>query len=435
MNIFGNKTWEPISFESIIPRKRNRRIGLSFPEQNKSLGLEPSVLTVLSQVTNAEFSDRNLLFNDDDVDYYICSVYISGVEEFKKWALQHDYKKIVVGGYHPTTFPEDFIKYAYKIVVGPCDDFFETIAQSGQIVQGISTYKEIPAYHLYDSGQNQQIIPDKHIDDPCTSINTSMGCPFKCKFCCSPIMCSKLISKPIDLVKKECIYLGRKIPKPKWIFIRDENFPLQKDWKHRLHMVSSIGAKIYLFCSANLIDEDMVKTFKDCNVYMVCLGLENINDEYGKNKNLDAACELLRRYGIYVYLSFIVNPLEIVGREKGIDFYQRLMNRFYDLKPEMICGNFLMPFRGTPMWDEYYHLVSEEDYKYYDSKSAFLIKNKLCREKMEFFMFYYQWLYYTSDFYRKEVREFRTNDTLHLRFQELKNEFDIKYSRIFDKRC
>ena len=38
--------------------------------------------------------------------------------------------------------------------------------------------------------------------------------------------------------------------------------------------------------------------------------------------------------------------------------------------------------------------VDESDYKDYDSKSAFLIKNKVVRKKMEFFMFYYQWLYY-----------------------------------------
>ena len=96
MKIFGNKTWDNISFESIIPTKRNRIIGLSFPEQNKNLGLEPSILSVLPQDKECEFSERNLLFNDDDVQYYLCSVYISGVDEFKKWALQHDFNKIVV---------------------------------------------------------------------------------------------------------------------------------------------------------------------------------------------------------------------------------------------------------------------------------------------------------------------------------------------------
>ncbi|MDU7686075.1 MAG: hypothetical protein E7K14_01980 [Bacillota bacterium] len=34
--------------------------------------------------------------------------------------------------------------------------------------------------------------------------------------------------KPLDLVKDEARYL--KNLNPKWIFIRDENFPLQNDW-------------------------------------------------------------------------------------------------------------------------------------------------------------------------------------------------------------
>ena len=111
------------------------------------------------------------------------------------------------------------------------------------------------------------------------------------------------------------------------------------------------------------------------------------------------------------------------------------MTRFYELAPEMVCGNFLMPFRGTKLWDEYYYLVSPEDYKYYNSKSAFLIRNPVVRQKMEFFMFYYQWLYYTSEFYNKNVRQFDIEDTLNLRFLELHKEFIPKYERLWYERA
>ena len=108
------------------------------------------------------------------------------------------------------------------------------------------------------------------------------------------------------------------------------------------------------------------------------------------------------------------------------DFYNRLLNRFYELKPEMVCGNFLMPFRGTKLWDDYKHLVEEKDFDDYDSKSAFLEKDPERRKKDEFDMFYYQWKYYTSDFYKNNIRRFDTNDTLYLRFLELKEEFGYK---------
>jgi radical SAM superfamily enzyme YgiQ (UPF0313 family) len=178
----------------------------------------------------------------------------------------------------------------------------------------------------------------------------------------------------------------------------------------------------------------MADAFKANGVYMVCLGLEDITVVYKKNARLDEACRTLHERGIFVYLSFIVNPLKVVGHEAGKKFYGQLLQRFEELKPEMVCGNFLMPFPGTKLWDDYYHLVSKDDYKFYNSKSAFLIKNEVARQKMEFFMFYYQWKYFTSEFYSKNIRRFDTGDTLHQRFLELYNQFVPLYERVRDQR-
>ena len=402
---------------------------MTFPKQNLSLGLEPSILTVVPNDTDnckVEYvlDQHNINHDEDDILFYMCSVYITGMHEFFNWAQSHNKKKIVVGGYEPTINPDAFVNYADKIITGPCDDFWSTIVQAGQIVKGITRDWRIPRYNLYDVRLNQQIIPDKQKDDVVTSINTSQGCPFKCDFCCSPLMCDHIMSKPIQLVQKEIDYL--KTLKPKFIFIRDENFPLQKDWKEKLAIINQLGAKIYLFASSNLCTEENVKYMKQHGVYMICLGLEDITVQYGKNKELDKTCELLHKYGIYVYLSFIVNPTKINTDEKSKEFYDKLLKRFYELRPEMVCGNFLMPFRGTKLWDEYKHLVEEKDFDDYDSKSAFLEKDPARRNKDEFDMFYYQWRYYTSEFYREHVRRFNTHDTLHLRFLELKEEFEYK---------
>lgn len=401
-------------------------LAMTFPKQDTNLGLEPSVLTVVPDGSNVEYildyhQDK---YEDSEVEYYLCSIYITGMMEFIEWSKMHTKSKIIAGGYEPTINPNDFLDYAEKIIVGPCDAFWETIAQEGKIVKGITLNKRIPRYDLYDIRLNQQIIPDKQKDDIVTSLNTSQGCPFKCDFCCSPLMCDHIMMKPLDLVREEVNYL--KTLNPKWLFIRDENFPLQSDWKEKLALIKETGAKIYLFASSNLCSEENVKYMKENNVYMICLGLEDITVEYGKNKMLDETCSLLHKYGIYVYLSFIVDPLKVNTDEKSLDFYSKLLNRFNKLKPEMVCGNFLMPFRGTQIWDTYKHLITESDYKYYNSKSAFLEKDLNRRMKDEFEMFYYQWKYFNSELYNKQVRKFATNDTLYLRFLELKEEFTQK---------
>lgn len=401
-------------------------LAMTFPIQDVNLGLEPSILTVVPNDTeNVKvkylLNQYECKYKEEDVLYYMCSIYITGMQDFIEWSKLHDKSKIIAGGYEPTINPEEFLPYTNKVIVGPCDNFNATIAQEGNIVKGITNNWRIPRYDLYDVKLNQQIIPEKQKDDIVTSINTSQGCPFKCDFCCSPLMCDHIMSKPLSLVQEEINYL--KTTNAKFIFIRDENFPLQKDWKEKLAIINQLSAKIYLFASSNLCTEENVKYMKEHGVYMICLGLEDITVQYGKNKELDKTCELLHKYGIYVYLSFIVNPIKINTDEKSKEFYNKLLKRFYELKPEMVCGNFLMPFRGTKLWDDYKDLVTKEDFKYYNSKSAFLEKNPERRKKDEYDMFYYQWLYYNSEFYNTKIRKFNIHDTLHLRFLELKEEF------------
>ena len=61
-------------------------------------------------------------------------------------------------------------------------------------------------------------------------------------------MCDHIMSKPLSLVHEEVDYL--KTLNPKFIFIRDENFPLQRDWKEKLKEIQRTGAKINRFASA-----------------------------------------------------------------------------------------------------------------------------------------------------------------------------------------
>ena len=479
-----------------------RNIGLSFPENSGRLGLEPSILNVLPPGDNVEYSPRNRRFNDQEVERYLCSVYIAGMDEFRAWAQQHDTRKIVVGGYHPTMFPEAFLNLADKIVMGPCDDLAATLAQRGvlferghynaqkvgnarfvagrilrtlpheegfvrvhggvrpgrapeqpsgagevledRVLPGIVTFQHTPRLDLYDLRNNQQVIPGKLPDDLSTSINSSFGCPYHCDFCYTPVMFGpSIIAKPIAAFEREVGLVAARLDaadperqKGRFLFFRDENFPLLRDYRERLEITQATGAKLYLFASANRVTEEVADAFAKNNVYMVCLGLEDPTKEYAKNRELAAAIGRLKRHGIATYLSFIVDPTKLVGRgangttgaEKGKEFYDLLMARFEELRPEMVCGNFLMPFPGTPVWDEYYWLVNETDFKHYDSKTPFLVKNDLVAEKLRYFMFDVQWRYYTSEFYDKEVRTFATGDTLHRRFLELREQFDDSLS-------
>lgn len=406
---------------------KKKIIGITFPRADKTLGLEPSILTVLPDGDNVYYDVANEgNYKDEEVELYLASVYISGIDEFRKWSEGRDKFKMVIGGYQPTMTPEWFLNDASKIVVGLCDDLQATIEQPGQIVNGICSYKRTPRRDLYSILEfNQQIIPDKKPEDVVVSINTSSGCPMSCDFCCTPVMSSKLKSTPMDLLKMECDELATY--NPAYIFIRDENFTLQRDWKERLKIVneSMPNTKIYTFASANTLKEPTIKYMAEHNVYMVCLGLEEPTKNYIKNKKLDEVTAMLKRYGIMVYMSFIIDPLKTITEEDEKTLYSILEERIIELKPEMVCGNFLMPFPGTPLWDNYKEKVTPEMYKYYNSKIPFLVgDNKDILNRQKYQMYRFQWDYFNSEFYNKNIRTFRTGDTLDLRFRQLNCRFD-----------
>lgn len=405
---------------------KRKIIGITFPRADKTLGLEPSILTVMPSGDNVLHDISNSGdYKDEDVELYLCSVYISGIDEFRKWALGRDFNKIIVGGYQPTMTPDWFINDGHKIVVGLCDNLYETIKQEGQIVKGICTHDRLPRRDLYDViGYNQQIIPDKMKDEVVVSINTSNGCPMRCDFCCTPVMSNKIESTPLDLIGREVLELAKY--NPQYLFIRDENFTLQRDWKERLAHIHSIlpNTKIYTFASANTLKESTVAFMAAHGVYMICLGLEEPTKNYIKNKKLDEACKLLKKYNIMIYMSFIIDPLKAVLEEDELALYGILEERVNELQPEMICGNFLMPFPGTPLWDSYKDVVVPDMYKHYTSKIPFLCEDQDSHNRQKYNMFRFQWDYFNSDRYNGEVREFAINDTLHLRFKQLYGRFE-----------
>ena len=79
-------------------------IAMTFPKQNLSLGLEPSILTVVPNDTedvkvHYTLDQNNIEYKEEDVLYYMCSIYITGMDEFFEWASHHDKSKIITGGY------------------------------------------------------------------------------------------------------------------------------------------------------------------------------------------------------------------------------------------------------------------------------------------------------------------------------------------------
>jgi radical SAM superfamily enzyme YgiQ (UPF0313 family) len=288
-----------------------------------------------------------------------------------------DKNKIIVGGYHASLCPEDFIDYAFKIVTGPCDDLFLTISQDNQIVKGIVNHKYLPRYDLFKRFSN--FIQNQEFKK--TSVYTTMGCTHNCEFCCTPVLTGrKFICKPLDFLENELEYLKSLDGKADTCMIQDENLLKQKDWRSRLELINSAGIadSFHMFCSADILARgDIVKELKSYNISLVIIGIEDIDAKYAKNLNIKKAIENIQAAGIDSKCSFIINPFEMLDPNAERAKYDRMFEFLLFALPSNIHCNILTPYPRTQIYSKYKDLIDLKDYDNFNRAELFIKDNQV----------------------------------------------------------
>jgi len=408
-------------------------IALVFPEHGTNKdgmllysNIEPGILHVIppdtENIQSIYVHDHAELdqINDSDVVYYLCSVYITGVQKFFDFANKIDKTKIILGGAQPTMTPELFTNTYHKLVLGLCNNFYETLKKPGNIVTGVVDHSYLPRYDLYDTKWNCQIIPDRFAQDSCSSINTSIGCVHSCEFCCTPVMYGRTIySKPLDFLREEAKILSNHGKTQfKNVFIRDENLFMLEDWDTRLEILKqeSLAEKFHCFASADKIQNKAKQILKK--------GINLVNLDFGmpkrrerKNKRFYETCQECFDEGLQTQISFIIDPTEVVDPKKETEMYALLWEMTEKCRPVMLSGNFLMPFPGTRIAKKFN--IGIDDYHKFILKSAkLLINDENVVKRLEQNMFDFQLNYFESSSYQ-QLRKFRCGDVLDLKYQQL----------------
>lgn len=383
--------------------------------------LEPSVLYMAPREGRSVFITDNQ--PRDGVDTYLCSIYTRGWQEFKEFAARVGRKNIVAGGYHSTALPQDVLKHASKVVVGYCGNIEEILEQDEGIHRGNLSFRPMRR-DLIDQKSLCQVYPDVMPDHIVGSMVSSVGCPFNCDFCSTPQMSErKLHFSGLEYVEAEIADLiSRKV---NTVFIRDESFAARPEIKEVVELFNGQFDFVYSFGTGSIIgqQEELVQHLAENGWHSLNFGLEDVAVHYTKNNSLSEACRLCRKHGLQTVLSFIVNP-DGKSQPEALDNYQTLLRAFKKLKPSQVCANFLMPLPGTASWSIYRNRICEQDFVKYDSKTPILCDPSLVDWHRRMIVAV-QVAYYFSDTYRREVREFECGDTLHLRFKELMNEYDL----------
>jgi radical SAM superfamily enzyme YgiQ (UPF0313 family) len=256
--------------------------------------------------------------------------------------------KIIVGGPHCTLFPEKALKETEADICVQGDGEF-VISDLKKAIQGEIPFSKIPGIFYKKNGKILKGLPLKLINDldsvsfparhlanrynygnqfnpkikngDFTSIITSRGCPFSCKFCSRNSVSMKTYrTRSTENILKELKEIKNK--GYKYVAFVDDSFLSNKTQSHELFdkiIDEKLGLKFIITAArVDTADQELFKKMKKAGVTHIQYGLESGNqdilDFYNKNTTLEKikyAVNLSHKLGFFNMGSFIFGaPIE-----------------------------------------------------------------------------------------------------------------------------
>jgi radical SAM superfamily enzyme YgiQ (UPF0313 family) len=344
---------------SSIRRKKFYRIGNKFYGQTNSI-TGPLVLGHILKdaghsvevyeelYTNIDFSK----FSDADI---IC-IYTMTSSAPRAYQLADMFrksgKKVVIGGMHASSMPEEALEHADQVIVGEGESIIK------DVVEGKISDKIIYAECIKDLDSIP--FPDYSIlKTPCESANimSTRGCPFKCNFCTTSRMFTPYRERSVDNVIEE-LKLYKKLGF-KYVSFEDDNFTANKDRAKRIlrKMIENdlIFKDTFFFGRTDLArDEELLKLLKQAHLTSVLVGIESLNqkslDYINKQQNIEDIEECgkaLKKYKIKLIASLVLGLDEdnVDDIRRGVKFCKHI--EAFHVQPAI-----LTPFPKTPVYEQ-----------------------------------------------------------------------------------
>lgn len=350
------------------------QLGLTLPGFVERKGVIAS-LPSLGLLTLAGLTDKNI-----DITYIELNQYYEGDDlpgEFdvvaissftaqinQAYTLSDQYRKsgtkVILGGLHVTTMPDEAAGHADAIVLGEGEVTWQSVitdlknnnlkpVYDGRAINFDLSLSPLPDYGLLDIDKYNRL-----------TVQTQRGCPFKCEFCASSILLSsKYKHKPVKKVVDE-INLIKSLWSRPFIELADDNTFANK--KHARELVREISKlKIKWFTETDISvaeDDELLAMLRDSGCRQLLIGLESPTSiglhqlelkNNWKEKQQDkyySAIKKIQSYGITVNGCFVMG-LDGEDNSSFSDVFNFVEKS--DLSDVQITIQ--TPFPGTPLYD------------------------------------------------------------------------------------
>ena len=200
-------------------------------------------------------------------------------------------KIIIVGGYHPSHIPTDFIyensPFDY-VIVGEAENLIENIDKHGDLkitekknTTIIQLNKEYPIIKALTPNQISYYKNIKNID---IGLFLSRGCPYKCNFCVE--FKNRWSALPVQTAINMVKDVSEKM-NPKIIPFYDACFGIDKNWRRKfLSKLIKLNLNNFFWIETRheLFDEEDVNLLSKLKV-KICFGIESFSEDMLKIMN------------------------------------------------------------------------------------------------------------------------------------------------------
>ncbi|MBI3930362.1 MAG: B12-binding domain-containing radical SAM protein [Armatimonadetes bacterium] len=333
-----------------------RRVG---QEYIRTWQMEPLAPAVLASLTPAGVEIR---FYDDRMESIpydeptdLVAMSVETYTARRAYQIASAYRRrgvpVVMGGFHPTLVPDEASRFAEAIVIGEAEGQWQELLRDFQAGQMKPVYRRQGRPSLAGVRPDRSLFQDKRYL-PLGLVEAGRGCHFRCEFCAiQSYFNSTQTRRPTEDILDEL----REMNKPLYFFV-DDNITSNMN-QAKAFFRSLIPLKIRWVSQASINaahDEEFLELIRESGCQGLLIGFETLNQDNLKKMNksfntmkggYEKALENLRRYGIRLYVTFILGYEgdDRATVQRTLEFAKR--HRFY-----MVAFNHLTPFPGTPLY-------------------------------------------------------------------------------------
>jgi radical SAM superfamily enzyme YgiQ (UPF0313 family) len=267
--------------------------------------------------------------------------------EFRKRAVP-----VVLGGVHPSLYPEEAMAHADAIVIGEAEDTWELLLRDFQKGQMKPIYRTTRRHSLVGLPIPRRDLLKRNAYLTTNTIQTTRGCPFKCDFCSVTDFFGKTYRcRPIPEVLREIETLNLNRP---LVFVDDNIIGRPQYARELFEAITPYKVRWGSQCSINLANHpDLMKAAKKSGCVAMFIGIESISqqnlDEVHKNVNhVDKYSEVIKRIHDH---GIAINAGMILGMDHDDEsVFERTLEFLEKAKIEYATFHILTPVPGTPLY-------------------------------------------------------------------------------------